>query len=606
MKLCPPKYPFKLAVFLCLLISVSGKVKGQDTYQMDYFISGKDTATTKGKLSLKEQFSNRLAAMEYILKLPQQMMAQGYISASVDSFRIDSLQGKAWIFAGKKYAWENLDMDSIPQSAKSYLHWNEKNFSGENFSYPQWEQMQEALLNYYADRGYPFANVNFSQLRIDESRINASLEVAPGILYKIDSIRVYGDVQINNNFLQHYLNIYNGEVYNRSKLMHISNLLAALPYLEESQRWDITMLGSGAILNLYLQPEKSSEVNVLIGFIPGNNITGKLQVTADVHLNLKNALGMGESILLNWQQFRPKSPKLDIGYNHPYLFNTPFGADLSFSLLKMDSSWLQLKGVFGIQYLFSAYQWVKAFYQTEQSKTLQGGVDTLQIINTHRLPTIIDVNTGSFGLGYHIEQLDYRLNPQKGFVLDVSGAAGLKRIDKNNDILQLKDPDEPAFDFNSLYDSLKEKSYRFSLTSYIAKYFSLGTNSVLKLAVHGGWMQSPSLFQNELFRIGGFQLLRGFDEESIYSSRYGVGTIEYRYLVGRNSFFYGFADVGLTHAPVISRPGVSHSYISGGLGLEFQTSAGLLQITYAIGKRDDVKFNWRNASKIHFGYINYF
>lgn len=606
MKLCPPKYPFKLAVLLCLLISVSGKVKSQDSYQMDYFISGKDTATAKVMPTLKAQFSNRLAAMEYLLQLPEQMKAQGYISASVDSFRIDSLQGRAWVFAGRKYQWGSLNLDSIPEAVKSSLHWDEKNFSGEHFSYRQWEQMQEAFLNYYADRGYPFAKINFENVSIEGGRINAALETTSGIHYKIDSIHVVGDVKINNVFLQHYLNIYNGTPYNRSKLMQISKLLAELPYLEESRRWDMTMLGTGATLNLYLKPRKSSEVNVLIGFIPGNNITGKLQVTADVHLNLKNALGMGETILLNWQQFRPKSPKLDIGYSHPYIFNSPFGADLSFSLLKMDSAWLQLKGVFGIQYLFSAHQWVKAFYQTEQSNTLQGGVDTQQVINTHRLPSIIDVSTGSFGLGYHLERLDYRLNPQRGFVLDLTGTAGLKKIQRNNDIVQLKDPDEPAFDFNTLYDSLKENSYRFSITSSMAKYFPLGTNSVLKLAANGGWMQSPSLFQNELFRIGGFRLLRGFDEESIYASRYGVGTVEYRYLIGRNSFFYGFTDVGVTHAPVVSRPDISHSFISGGIGLEFQTSAGLLKITYAIGKRDDVKFNWRNASKIHFGYINYF
>ena len=34
-------------------------------------------------------------------------------------------------------------------------------------------------------------------------------------------------------------------------------------------------------------------------------------------------LGAGETIGLNWQQLQVKSPRLNIIYQHPYLFNTP-------------------------------------------------------------------------------------------------------------------------------------------------------------------------------------------------------------------------------------------------------------------------------------------
>ena len=41
----------------------------------------------------------------------------------------------------------------------------------------------------------------------------------------------------------------------------------------------------------------------------------------------------------------------------------------------------------------------------------------------------------------------------------------LKKLTKNNNIVNLKDPSDPAFDFNSLYDSLKLKSYRLRLVA---------------------------------------------------------------------------------------------------------------------------------------------
>jgi outer membrane protein assembly factor BamA len=129
--------------------------------------------------------------------------------------------------------------------------------------------------------------------------------------------------------------------------------------------------------------------------------------------------------------------------------------------------------------------------------------------------------------------------------------------------------------------------------------------STFKTAGKIGWIESPQNFQNELFRIGGYALLRGFDEESIYASEYAVFTAEYRYLVGINSYFFGFSDVGFTRTK-FNATDYSNSFTSGGIGLEFKTKFGLLNLSYAVGKRNDVKFDIRNSSKIHFGYINYF
>ena len=50
---------------------------------------------------------------------------------------------------------------------------------------------------------------------------------------------------------------------------------------------------------------------------------------------------------------------------------------------------------------------------------------------------------------------------------------------------------------------------------------------------------------------------------------------------------------------------VSNTFIGAGLGMAFETRAGIFNISYAGGKRDDSKFNLRQ-SKIHIGYVNYF
>jgi outer membrane translocation and assembly module TamA len=171
--------------------------------------------------------------------------------------------------------------------------------------------------------------------------------------------------------------------------------------------------------------------------------------------------------------------------------------------------------------------------------------------------------------------------------------------------VNLKDPLNPNFDFNSLYDSIKLKTYRFKVVATAAHYFPLGKMSTFKATANIGFLESPQNFQNELFRIGGYKILRGFDEESIYANQYAVFSGEYRYLLGTNSYFFGFSDLGFTKTK-FNAVQYSNSFISGGIGLEFETKFGLLNLSYAVGKRNDVNFDIRNSSKIHFGYINYF
>jgi outer membrane protein assembly factor BamA len=308
---------------------------------------------------------------------------------------------------------------------------------------------------------------------------------------------------------------------------------------------------------------------------------------------------------LNWQQLQPQSPRLNLGYAVPYAFKSNFGFKFSFDLLKRDSSYLQLNGMLGIQYVISADKTLDFFYQAEHNYLLAGGLDTNRIINSKILPPNIDVRSGSIGVGYQFQNTNYRLNPRKGNEVDITATAGIKKTIKNNDILNLKDPSNPGFDFNSLYDSIKPKTYQLKIVASAAHFFPLGKAAAFKTSGSFGWIESPQNFQNELFRIGGYRLLRGFDEESIYANKYAVFTGEYRYLLGINSYFFGFSDVGFTKTK-FSATDYSNSFISVGVGLEFETRFGLLNLSYAVGKRNDVKFDLRNSSKIHFGYINYF
>jgi outer membrane protein assembly factor BamA len=116
------------------------------------------------------------------------------------------------------------------------------------------------------------------------------------------------------------------------------------------------------------------------------------------------------------------------------------------------------------------------------------------------------------------------------------------------------------------------------------------------------WIDSEKLFNNELLRIGGINDLRGFDEESIFTSYYWISTFEYRFLLDRNSFFRLFYDQAYYVNKVLN----TKDYPFGiGAGVQIQTIAGMLQLNYALGAQANSGINFQTG-KVHFGIINYF
>ena len=596
-----------LPVLLCtgILLSVSyctAQVTKTPLYQLQIKLVDKDSSFNLQPLKLQTGFASRSLCSSYILGLTTFLSSKGYPTASVDSiFEKDDFT-IIYLFLGKQYQWIKLKPDSIEKAALDESGFKEKDYAGKLLNIQQLITLQLRVLDYYEKNGYPFAQIFLDSISLDDDKMQALLKSRKGPLYHIDSIRVLGKAKISKKFLSHYLGIPNGSLYNKEKLEKVSKRMLELPYLQEVQPNDITMLGSGAMLNLYLAPRRSSQANFLIGFLPNAGQSGKLQLTADVNLDLKNALNNGETILLKWQQLQPKSPRLNLGFQQPYIFNSAFGFDFLFDLLKKDSTFLQVNALAGIQYLLAANQSGKIFVQWQNSFLLGTGVDTNLVKATKKLPPNIDVTAVNIGLDYEWNKTDYRLNPRVGNELKITGSVGIKNIKKNNEILNLKDP---LFDYASLYDSVKARSYQFRVKLAAAHYFPVGKQATVKTAINAGVFISPSTFRNELFQIGGYKLLRGFSEESIYATQYAVLTAEYRYRLALNSYMFAFADGGWVKNKYQS-VNLNNNFIGAGLGLAFETKFGLLNISYAAGKRNDVKLNLREASKIHFGYVNYF
>jgi outer membrane protein assembly factor BamA len=551
-------------------------------------------------LQFPSTFPTKDKCLAYVKQMPQLLMTKGYISASVDSVWEDSSSVQLLLFTGKKYLWGGLHISEKDWVLLNQLGYNHFSFNNKPFNQEKVNKIYNELLTYYSNNGHPFAKVNLDSVVLNDALISAKLNIDEGTLYYIDTIKLNGNIKLSKNFITRYLDIKEHSVYQQNKLDKVDNRLVELSFLQQVQPHTISMLNTGAELNLYLQNKESNQISAVIGFLPSNQQTGgKLLVTGEANLNLRNPFGNGETMGLNWQQLQPKSPRLNLLFERPYLFHSPVGINLNFDLYKRDSFFLNIHFQVGAQYNISTKQSVIVFAQFYKSNVLT--VDTSYIISTKKLPDIIDLTETSLSFQYNFNNTNYRFNPRRGNELKITSGFGRKYIHENNTILQIKDT---SFNYKNLYDTVQQKGYTFRSTLSAAHYFPIGKQATFKTALNAGWLQSQNYFQNELFQIGGYKLLRGFDEESIYTNLFAVGTLEYRYLLAQNSWFFVFSDIGYANYET-NYTKYDHTYIGVGTGLAFETKSGIFNISYAVGKRDDLKWDLRQ-SKIHIGFVSLF
>jgi len=585
-------YRWMLLMFGCLLTI---KLQAQLQLEVVTTDTARDVLPT---LSLRSSFKSRQELLNYMEALPGYLQARGFLGASIDSTAEHDRTITAYLYLGKQYRWQQLKTDPKDKILLSSIGYNATDNQIADATIIA--AIPQKIIYWCQENGYPFAKVKWDSIQLNNGNISGLLQIDKGPLYKLDSISLNGTVKISKTFLFRYLNIPADGIYQQSVLDKIDQKLLELPYLEQIQPWSLTLQSTGYVLSFYLQPKRSNQVDALIGLLPSNQQNnGKLLLTVDAKLLLQNAFGGGELIDLNWEQIQPRSPRLFLTFQQPYLFGSRVGADVTFQLYKKDSSFLNILGNAGVQYQLNAHQSATLLLQTQRTNLLD--VDTFNIKASKRLPDIVDLTITSVGIGYQLNNTNYRYNPRKGTELSFTASAGQKTIRKNNAITNIKDG---SFNYAALYDSLQLNSYQLRFRLNAAHYLPLAKRAVFKTGLQAGWLQSPGYFRNEMFQVGGYRLLRGFDEESIFANRFAVATLEYRYIVNLNSYFFGFTDVGWTHFETL-QSAFSHTYLGLGAGMAFSTKQGIFNISYAVGKRNDLNLDLRQ-SKIHFGYLSFF
>lgn len=557
----------------------------QQKYVLD--VQSLDAPDLLKKIKIKSDFAFSEERNKELQKILRTLYSEAYLLASYDSIRTDSLKLTAFLSVGKQYKWARLSKGTVDEAMLSEVSFRKKVFLNKKLNYKEVNKLLEKIVVYNENNGYPFATASLDSVKIDDNIVAANLKVDKNKFVTIDSIIIKGNAKVSDVYLQTYIGVKRGSLYNESRMRTIGSRLKELPFLCEKQPARILFADKETKLLLELEKRRASQFDGIIGLLP-NNTTGKLLVTGDVRLKLQNAFGRGELVDLNWRSLKANTQDLKLKFTYPVLFSTPFGIDYDLKLYKLDTTYLDVYNTIGLRYMLSGGNYFKVTYSSKSSSLLS--TSGLEFVTT--LPVFADVSSNFYGMGIKFEKLDYRLNPRKGYSIVLNSSIGSKTIAKNPHLNQV------------VYEKLQLKTVQYTGDVHASAYIPIIGRSIIKVGFQSAYLVGPSLFQNELFRIGGLKTLRGFDEESIRASAYAIGTIEYRFLLEQNSYFHLFYERAYVENNNVST--FIHDTPYGfGTGISFETKAGIFSLDYGLGSQFGNPI-FLKSGKIHFGIVNYF
>lgn len=494
--------------------------------------------------------------------------ADGYLNFSIDTSFFIADTFYIQIFRGIRYPAISFQ---FTDSAKKHITHTPltQYIENDHISWKEYPLFNHQFVTYYENKGYPFASTQLLDIQQQDQQLYGLINATIGPYICYDTICIKGDALISKRFLQSYLQFREGKPYQEHKVKQIPKLLEELPFISLTRPSGIEFSKDAATLYIFANRKKINQFDGYIGLVPIDEHSGKVTLSGELNLHLRNLFKTGECIDLEWNASEKFSQDLYIHTEFPYILKTPLGLNGTFSLEKKDTSYVNNRYKIGILYHMSANNKLQFYYSYENSNLIHTTGLTNSATNNYK--------KNFYGISFNYRNLDYIYNPRKG--INCTADINLIRKKTEDGIL----------------------STQSTLLFQIDGYIPLHTRWILVLGGKHGSLLGKNLLINELFRIGGLKTIQGFNDKSLATNSYSISNIEIRFLYMRNAYLHLFCNGGYIERKTQNE----YTYdlpIGFGIGTTLETRAGQFYISYALGKLRNTSITLRTG-KIHFGML---
>lgn len=421
------------------------------------------------------------------------------------------------------------------------------------------------IVNYWANRGYPFAKARYDSGAVMDSsaqslfaRLYISLQ--RGDIVFISGVLLSDKLSLSNRALWCWMLFPDGDVlYSR---MRVDGAIARVNRIGIVKIEGIPLIGRSEDGRWFLMLDGAKrETSTAQGILSGYQKDGSFKLGGSVNIAFVNPWRWGRSFAFGWERLTPEREKMMVAISDPSFIGSRYRLTGSFEYLSESEQYTTLKWDFSVD------------YPINYTATLTDGIGF-----TRTEPGSLGVRMGypresgiSVSTGMELNSLNDVDEPTSGWYLS-GDATGYRRS-----IEEIELPSETT-------------AYEASAVIIGKKPISVGIFTLFMSAGFRGYLVSSrdTIPYPSLFRLGGLTTVRGYlqgqfsDRDIVYAQN------ELRLWLGEDLACYPFIDWGYS--------GSSGHILGYGVGVLTKTPIGMLSVSYGASLERGI---WNGL--VHFG-----
>ena len=500
-------------------------------------------------------------ALDEIDRILQQVKKRGFFTARIDSISKTNKELIAYLDLGKKIneiiiVTKKDNTNGIIDSGIDSIKIKTREFS----------DLTNQLLEQIDRKGNSFSEITYVNPLLKNDTLFLEMKISNSSSRKIDKVITRGYEDFPKKFISKYFLIDKNTVFSKQKLNQVSALSNKLDFIKEKKVPEVLFKKDSTHLYLFLDKIGTSSFDGLVNFSSKENGKGLL-LNGNLDLKLNNTFNTGEKFEIIWNKVSDEKTDFKINSYVPYIFNSKFSTTLEFYLYRQDSTFINTNFELKTDYLINQKSHASILYSSENSNYL------LNISNND----LASYSNYFIGLGYELKKSSTSNLYKYKNGLNLNLTIGKRKTDT---------------------ESINQLKFHFSAFANV----QINNRGYLNIKNESGLLTSKNYLLNELFRIGGANSIRGYNEQSIFTNGYSYSNIEFRYSLDTSSYLYSITDLGVYKENTTNK---IKKLLGIGAGYQFRINNNLVNLGYVISTNSSTNAKL-NSSRLVVRWTSFF
>ena len=531
-------------------------------YSQQYILEFKNTTESEKKTKKYKSYKDLILAIEDTLVL---IKKQGFYDAKVNSLiRKDSFNYE--VILNKNQMVEYIEISNKSAFDENIVKiLNKYTENGKLIRFKQIESVTKEITEILSEDGYPFGKVGFINYElVNPTTIKLEMEIQYGSKRNIDKVIVKGYENFPKNFIKNIFKPGKSNSLDVDKALSLANKIDKTGFARNLKDPEILFTKDSSSLYLYLDKIRRNTFDGFLSFDTDEN-SGRINIEGYAKINLINTFNGGEKINFDFRSQKNQDRSLNSDVYIPYVFGSPLNLKYGLNLIQKDSSYTSNENLIDIDMIFGNIRSGLGL-QTNKS-TSEEAIENVENFKSKLINVFSE---------YIILDNSDQLIPEL-FKISLRYGSGLK-------------------------EQSGEKTNFSKYSLELHRKFNLSSKFKLQSSITRRKINSKNLVNNELLRFGGYNSIRGYDENSIFTDGYTLLKTSLNYYLNDTIYIYTIFDLANYSNEILD---LNEDIYSGGLGFSSRTDNGIISISYSKGNSWGNSFNLKNA-KINVIFVTFF